>query len=73
MAKAHPVLRVREATGLEQKPFADATRISASLLCNVENGNRPLGLKSCEKIARRWHKIMVELDLTVLDLLRAGR
>ena len=62
------VRRVREATGLQQKEFAERANMNASTLCRYENGERALTLDVIRQIAIAAGKPEEVLTLECLQI-----
>ncbi len=64
---------LREALGLGVQEFADSVGLSRVFVWEVERGTKDLGRSAVLKVADVYKREMVQVGVTVEDLLRGGR
>ena len=70
MADAHPGQVLREALGLTHPEFAEKIGRSRTFVMQVEGGRDSYGSASALAIADLYRREMIQLGITVEDLLR---
>lgn len=64
----HPVAQLRDALGLSLRAFATEIGRTGGYIWQVEERMCPMGAETALLIAERWRKEMLQLGITVEDL-----